>query len=68
MKIDFKAILESAKEPLREIVIAIIPYLLVHFQAINTESAVIIYLILRGVDDYLHSKAPTGVAGGLVRF
>lgn len=56
MKIDWKIIWESAKEPLREIVLAIIPGVLAYLETIPTEWAVILYLVLRGVDKYLHEK------------
>ena len=68
MKIDWKLIWEAIKEPLREIVIAIIPFALERLSVINTWWAVGLYLVLRGVDKYMHKKAPEGVSGGLVNF
>jgi hypothetical protein len=58
-----KAIWEAIKEPLREIVLAIIPGLLVYFEKIDEWWAVILYLILRGLDKYIHEKeiARTGL-------
>lgn len=68
MKIDWKAIWEAIKEPLREAVLAIIPIALERLAVLSVWWAVILYIILRAVDEYLHKKAPEGVAGGLARF
>jgi hypothetical protein len=52
--IDWKLIWESFKEPLRLFVLSVIPGLLVYFGTIDTQWAVVIILILRFVDSYLH--------------
>lgn len=62
------AIWEAIKEPLREIVMAIIPFALERLSVIDAEWAVILYVVIRGVDQYLHDRAKDGVAGGLTRF
>ena len=51
---DTKLLLESIKEPLREIVLAAIPGVLVYLQTVPAEWAVLLYLLLRGFDSYLH--------------
>lgn len=69
---NWEVIWEAIKEPLREIVMAIIPGVLAYVQAIPATWAVIIYLILRGVDSYLHQlwkdNPDTGVEKGLTQF
>jgi hypothetical protein len=67
---------EAVKEPLRLLVLAIIPSLLVYFGAINTEWAAIILLVLRFIDKWLHEygksvstkKEESEYITGLVRF
>lgn len=59
---------EAVKEPLRLLVLAIIPFLLVYFADLSYEWAGLILLVLRFLDKYLHSIAPEGKAGGLTRF
>ena len=54
MKIDWKMLWEAIKEPLREIVLATIPGILVYLQTIPAEWALVLYLVLRGLDSYLH--------------
>jgi hypothetical protein len=49
-----EALWEAVKEPLRLLVLAIIPVLLVYFQAINAEWAGVIIVILRLIDSVLH--------------
>jgi hypothetical protein len=68
MKIDWKGIWEATKEPLRYVVLAIIPFFITYLLSINQEWAILVTLILRGIDSYLHSKEPVGVSGGLTRF
>lgn len=67
MKVDWKTIFEAIKEPLREIVIAIIPFALERLALIPASWAIGLYLVLRGIDKYLHNKAPDGEIGGLTR-
>jgi len=68
IKFDWKLIWEAGKEPLRLLVLAIIPVILIQVGTINTQWAVVLILILRFVDKYLHELEPEGKAGGLVRF
>ncbi len=67
-KFDAKTLFEAIKEPLRLLVLAIIPVLLVYFGQINTEWAAVLLLLLRLIDKYLHLLEPEGKSGGLVRF
>lgn len=57
--VDKKALIESIKEPLREIVMAIIPFLLVYFEKLNTPVATVLYLLIRGLDKYLFEYSKT---------
>ena len=68
MKINWKEIWEATKEPLRYIVLAIIPFFVTYFLSINEQWAIFATLILRGIDSYLHAKEPAGESGGLTRF
>lgn len=65
---DWNKLLEAIKEPLRVLVLAIIPVVLSYLEVINTEWALVIVAILRVVDKYLHLSAPEGKAGGLTGF
>ena len=56
---DKKAILEAVKEPLRELVMAILPFLLVYFEKLNTPIAAVLYLLIRGLDKYLFEYSKT---------
>ena len=51
------ALWEACKEPLRELAMAIIPFLLVYFEKLNTPLATILYLLIRGLDKYLHERS-----------
>jgi hypothetical protein len=68
MKIEWNTIWEAVKEPLREIVMAIIPLALERLAALPDVWAVVLYLAIRGVDQYLHEQEKAGVAGGLTQF
>jgi hypothetical protein len=72
MKIDWKVIFEAIKEPLREIVLAILPILMVYINAIDAGWAAVLYLVLRFLDKYLHEawtvNKKTGSELGIVRF
>lgn len=68
MKIDWNALWEATKEPLRVLVLAIVPFLVAYFAALPYSWAVIATTILRIVDGYLHEHAQKGEAGGLTRF
>ena len=63
---NWKLIWEAAKEPLREIVLAIIPGILAYLETIPAEWAFVLYLVLRGIDKYLHNSGI--VEKGLTRF
>jgi hypothetical protein len=59
---------EAVKEPLRWLVLAIIPLLLERLALINIWWAIVLITLLRVIDKYLHELAPEGESGGLVRF
>jgi hypothetical protein len=63
---------EAVKEPLRLLVLAIIPIVLVYFQAINAEWATLIVVVLRFVDKLLHElgkeKENESLEKGITRF
>lgn len=50
----WKNLWEAAKEPLRILVLAVIPVLLAYFEVINTEWAVGLTVLLKFIDKYLH--------------
>lgn len=56
MKIDWKLIWDSIKEPLREIVLYAIPISLAYLEKIPDYWALIICILLRAVDKYLHKS------------
>lgn len=68
MKIDWKAFWEAVKEPLRWLVLAIIPFLVANFASLPYSWAATATVILRVIDGYLHEHAPKGEAGGIVQF
>jgi hypothetical protein len=68
MKIDWEAVKEAAKEPLRLLVLALIPFALAYFEVLPYEWATVIIFVLRFVDKYLHNMNKKGIAGGLTRF
>ncbi len=63
---------EAVKEPLRLLVLAVIPIVLVYFQAINAEWATLIVIVLRFVDKLLHEvgkeNGSENLEKGLTRF
>ncbi len=65
---DWKKLWEAAKEPLRLLVLAVIPAILTYFEVIDTSWALVIVALLRFIDKYLHLQAPDGTSGGLTRF
>lgn len=71
-KMNKNAIWEAVKEPLRLLVLAVIPLVLVYFQAINTEWAILIVGALRFVDKLLHEigkeNGDENLTKGIVRF
>ena len=66
MKFDKKALWEATKEPLRLLVLSVIPFAVAYFTEVSYEWAGIAVFILRWVDKYLHES---GVAvKGITRF
>ena len=55
--IKLELLLKSAKEPAREMVMAMLPGLLVYLEKLDTSWAVIMYLVIRGIDQLLHENA-----------
>ena len=62
----------AAKEPLREIVLAALPGVLLYLEKLDTTWAVLFYLVLRGLDSYLHQYGKAtkdkSLVKGLTRF
>jgi len=60
-----KALLESIKEPIRLLILAVLPVGITMLSGVNAIWAVIATLILRAIDRYLHiaGKAEAGVKG-----
>jgi hypothetical protein len=52
-----EAIWEAIKEPLRLLVLAIIPFALAYFSVLPYQWAITLTLILRAIDKYLHEVA-----------
>jgi hypothetical protein len=68
-KIDFKLIWDSTKEPLREIIMAALPGILVYLKTIDATWATALYLSFRWLDSFLHEKSkanPTKVNKGFL--
>jgi len=69
-----KQLWEAAKEPLRLLVLAVIPFALAYLNTISYQWATIALLVLRGVDRYLHEVGKregavnTNLVKGLTRF
>ena len=68
MKIDWNALWEAVKEPLRWLVLAILPFLIAYVTQLNYGWAILAITGLRIIDGYLHEHAPKGEADGIVRF
>ena len=68
----YKPILEAAKEPLRLLVLAIIPFAIAWANGGGYEWAGIMVVVLRGLDKFLHEigkeKENEGLIKGLTRF
>ena len=64
-KIDKKALWEAIKEPLRLLVLAILPFAITFVGGYDMWWAYMGVLLLRGLDKYLHKS---GVKKGLTRF
>lgn len=54
MTIDKKVLWEAVKEPLRLLVLSVIPLLLAYFTQLSWEGAGTIIVILRLIDSYMH--------------
>lgn len=65
---DWKKVWEATKEPLRLLVLAVVPFLLAYLSEFDYQWAVLATLVLRWIDSLLHQYAPKGEAGGLTRF
>ena len=61
MKLDL--ILKAVKEPMREIFLASLPGVLLYLEKLNTTWAVVLYLILRGIDSWLHESSKVKTPG-----
>lgn len=63
---------EAAKEPLRLLVLALIPILLVYFEGLSAEWAAILVVLLRFADKILHevgkARENSALTGGITRF
>lgn len=67
-----KAIWEAVKEPLRLLVLAVIPFAVAYFVSLPYQWAVVVVMVLRFVDKYLHEvgkdKKDASLVKGLTRF
>jgi hypothetical protein len=76
MKFNWVALWEAIKEPLRWLVLAIIPFGIAYFTELGYEWAGLLVLILRVIDKYLHEvgkeqtteKVESPLLKGLTRF
>jgi hypothetical protein len=72
MKFDWNILWVAVKEPLRLLVLAVIPTILAYVGAINSEWAIILVLVLRFIDKALHEygkeEGKEEFISGLVRF
>lgn len=65
-KFDWKPVLEALKEPVRLLVLAVIPFAIAYFTEVDYSWAGVALVVLRFVDKWLHKS---GVAEkGLTRF
>jgi hypothetical protein len=65
-KFDKQAFIEATKEPVRLLVLAIIPFAIAYFTEVNYQWAGVALLVLRWIDKWLHES---GVAEkGITRF
>ena len=55
-KYDWKPLIEAIKEPLRLLVLSVIPFAIAYFSELGYEWAVIAVFILRFIDKYLHES------------
>ena len=72
MKKNLLVLWEATKEPLRLLMLAIIPFLLTYFGAINSQWAIVLVVVLRFIDKFLYeygkAKKNELLEGGLTRF
>ena len=66
MKYDWKPLIESIKEPLRLLALAVIPFAIAYFTEVSYEWAGVALVILRFIDKYLHESKIA--EKGLTRF
>ena len=55
--IKLELLLKAAQEPAREMVMAMLPGLLFYLEKMDVSWAVVLYLVIRGLDSYLHENA-----------
>lgn len=74
---DKNALWEAIKEPLRLLVLAVIPFLLAYLGTISAEWAITLVVVLRFIDKLLHelgkkteafNQQTSALTGGLTRF
>ena len=67
-----KLIWEAVKEPLRLMVIAVLPFAIAYFSELNYSWALVLVVLLRGVDKYMYLAGKESkdkrLAKGLTRF
>ena len=52
-----EALFEALKEPARLLVLAVLPFIIAYFVSLPYQWAVVVTLILRALDSYLHNVA-----------
>ena len=66
------AIWEATKEPLRLLVLAVIPFVIAYFSALDYQWAVVATVVLRWLDKVLHEigkeTKSEGLTAGITRF
>jgi hypothetical protein len=69
---DKQAIFEAVKEPLRYLVLAVLPFAITYTASLPYEWAVFATLVLRGLDKFIHEIGKTAenenLTKGLTRF
>ena len=69
---NWKLIWEAAKEPLRLLLLALIPFALVYLETISAEWAVVLLVVLRFVDKWMHevgkAEKKPALVKGITRF
>ena len=67
-KFDWALLWEACKEPLRVLFLAALPIVATYVGAIPATWAVVVTIILRIIDKYMHLAEPKGRSGGLTGF